>query len=162
MKVVHSNRSPSPDRAEAAWRPLGEPRARLIRHPSPAPTYRQTGSFSALGWTRHPPAIPCPAKVLSSPAEAIRRSHLAMDPNTPGSGTIPQPVFEDLVIAHTRSSEGGLVAVSMLVQTGCSSHVSGKTGRPERGQTPSNIFPGYLSGNDKSRGRDYNCETVPP
>ena len=40
------------------------------------------------------------------------------EPNAPSSGTIPQPVFEDLVIALARSSEGEFVAASMLSQTG--------------------------------------------
>jgi hypothetical protein len=32
------------------------------------------------------------------------------NPNAPSSGTIPSQVFQDLVVAHTATSEGGFVA----------------------------------------------------
>ena len=41
------------------------------------------------------------------------------DPSVPVTGTIPEPVFQDLVTTHTTSSEGGFVAASMLSQTSC-------------------------------------------
>ena len=34
------------------------------------------------------------------------------DPNAPGSGVIPTQVFQDLVLDHTTTSEGGFVASS--------------------------------------------------
>jgi hypothetical protein len=34
------------------------------------------------------------------------------NPKAPGSGTIPDQVFQDLVIAHTTTSEGGFIASS--------------------------------------------------
>ena len=41
------------------------------------------------------------------------------DPSAPNSGTIPAQAFQDLVIAHTESSETGFVAAAMLAPAKC-------------------------------------------
>jgi hypothetical protein len=42
-----------------------------------------------------------------------------VDPSAPNNGSIPAQAFQDLVIAHTESSESGFVAAAMLAPAKC-------------------------------------------
>jgi hypothetical protein len=75
----------------------------------PGPEYMLTkGDFTAWRCRQANPVASTYTIIAVAPA----------DPNAPNSGSMPSQVFSDLVIQHTKSSEGGFVAGT--AKLGCS------------------------------------------
>lgn len=90
--------------------------------------FTAAGNFNASPTTVHPLPVswflvsqnPPPADytLTSQPFATACQSFAVViaiaptNPNAPSSGTIPSQVFQDLVVAHTTTSEGGFVVSS--------------------------------------------------